>query len=262
MLALFGRAILFVCAGVALAGCGVMGSSASVSPDEQAFKDIATGDYAFSQKDFQPRQAKAPRDAYLELDLAAAYQGLGRMDLAEALDRQAMVDGKDVYPDTVSFDRDKGKTIAYIACENISIYRNHSSDGGCEAVVPHAAEPAPAPKNFVVFFDFNRTAVTGEAQGIVAEAVKTAKSNGVASIQVTGHTDTVGSESYNQKLSMKRAAAVKYAMQQSGLTGTQIAVDGKGFHDLLVPTGPDIREPQNRRAVITLTPPAQTVSSR
>jgi outer membrane protein OmpA-like peptidoglycan-associated protein len=53
-------------------------------------------------------------------------------------------------------------------------------------------------------------------------------------------------------LSLKRAEAVKGEMVREGLDGTAIGIDGKGFHDPLVPTGPGVREPQNRRAVIDL----------
>jgi OmpA-OmpF porin, OOP family len=41
-------------------------------------------------------------------------------------------------------------------------------------------------------------------------------------------------------------------MVREGMDGSSIAIDGKGFHDPLVPTGPGVREPQNRRAVIDL----------
>jgi outer membrane protein OmpA-like peptidoglycan-associated protein len=86
----------------------------------------------------------------------------------------------------------------------------------------------------------------------VTEAVKTAKTNGFVKVQVVGHTDTVGSDKYNMKLSLDRATAVKDEMIRQGLGADGIAIDGKGFHDLLVPTGPGVREPQNRRAVIDL----------
>ena len=71
-------------------------------------------------------------------------------------------------------------------------------------------------------------------------------------MQIVGHTDTVGSDKYNMKLSMARAAAVKDEMVREGLDGSSIAIEGKSFHDPLVPTGPGVREPQNRRAVIDL----------
>jgi outer membrane protein OmpA-like peptidoglycan-associated protein len=86
----------------------------------------------------------------------------------------------------------------------------------------------------------------------VQEAVKVAKANGFVKVMVTGHTDTVGSDSYNQGLSVRRAESVKDEMTREGMDGSTISIVGKSFHDPLVPTGPGVREPQNRRAVIDL----------
>jgi outer membrane protein OmpA-like peptidoglycan-associated protein len=107
-------------------------------------------------------------------------------------------------------------------------------------------------KTYIVFFDFNKANLTDAAQAIVTEAVKTAKANGFVKVQVVGHTDTVGSDKYNQKLSERRGEAVKDEMVRQGMDGSTIAFEGKSFHDPLVPTGPGVREPQNRRAVIDL----------
>jgi outer membrane protein OmpA-like peptidoglycan-associated protein len=107
-------------------------------------------------------------------------------------------------------------------------------------------------KTFIVFFDFNKSNLTAEAQAVVTEAVKVAKSNGFVKVLVTGHTDTVGSDSYNQGLSVRRAESVKDEMVRQGMDGSGISIVGKSFHDPLVPTGPGVREPQNRRAVIDL----------
>ena len=112
--------------------------------------------------------------------------------------------------------------------------------------------PPPPTKTFIVFFDFNKSNLTAEAQAVVQEAVKVAKENGFVRVLVTGHTDTVGSDSYNQALSVRRAQSVKDEMEHEGMDGSQISIEGKSFHDPLVPTGPGVREPQNRRAVIDL----------
>jgi OmpA-OmpF porin, OOP family len=118
---------------------------------------------------------------------------------------------------------------------------------------PPPAPPAPPPvKTFIVFFDFNKSDLTAEALGVVQEAVKTAKEAGAVRVLVTGHTDTVGSDSYNQGLSVRRAEAVKDEMLREGMADSSIAIEGKSFHDPLVATGPGVREPQNRRAVIDL----------
>ena len=113
------------------------------------------------------------------------------------------------------------------------------------------ASPVP-PESYMVFFDFDKSNVTPEAAGIIAAAAENAKTAGNTVISVTGHTDTVGSQTYNMKLSLRRADAVKAELERNGIPSSQVAVYGKGKADLLVPTGDGVREPQNRRAVIIL----------
>ena len=59
-------------------------------------------------------------------------------------------------------------------------------------------------------------------------------------------------DAYNQALSVRRAMSVKDEMTRQGMDAGGIEIVGKSFHDPLVPTGPGVREPQNRRAVIDL----------
>lgn len=126
---------------------------------------------------------------------------------------------------------------------------------------PEAAPPPPPPpaaavipqvRQFLVFFDFDKSNLTPEAREVVGRAVDTAKKSGVVRITVTGHTDTVGSFRYNQALSERRARSVKTEMVRLGMNDTDITTIGKSYSDPLVPTGPGVREPQNRRAVIDL----------
>jgi len=107
-------------------------------------------------------------------------------------------------------------------------------------------------RTFIVFFDFDRANLTAEAQQVVAQAVRTAMMSGMVRVVVTGHTDTVGSRPYNQALSERRAQSVKDEMVRQGLQADAIMTVGRNFSDPLVPTGPGVREPQNRRAVIDL----------
>jgi outer membrane protein OmpA-like peptidoglycan-associated protein len=76
--------------------------------------------------------------------------------------------------------------------------------------------------------------------------------HGPVHITITGHTDTVGSHRYNQALSERRANAVKNEMVRMGMNAAQIGTIGKSFDDPLVATGPGVREPLNRRAMIDL----------
>jgi len=121
-----------------------------------------------------------------------------------------------------------------------------------------SAQPAVQPeyvKTFVLFFDFDKSNLSAGARSIVAEAVRTAKLMGPVRIVVTGHTDTVGTDRYNQALSERRANSVKIEMDRLGLNGVTIVTVGKSFSEPLVATGPGVHEPQNRRATIGLTNP-------
>jgi len=109
--------------------------------------------------------------------------------------------------------------------------------------------PPPPPQRFVLFFDFGVAELSSDARSIVREAVQQQRS---ARIIIVGHTDTVGSRAYNQRLSERRALAVRNEMVRAGIDEEQIATVGRNFADTIVRTGPGVREPQNRRAVIDL----------
>lgn len=114
-----------------------------------------------------------------------------------------------------------------------------------------AAAPAPA-RTYLVFFDFAQATLTERARGVVAEAASGARSTNTTRIEVAGHTDTVGSAQYNQALSMRRAEAVAGELERRGIPRSEMVLQAFGFTRLLVPTGPNVREPQNRRVEIVL----------
>jgi len=125
--------------------------------------------------------------------------------------------------------------------------------GACDEPQTATAPPPPPPvKNYLVFFDFNKSTLTPRALDIVKEAAATAKAGGNARITCTGHTDTAGPANYNMALSLRRAASVKTALVKQGIAANQIAVVGRGENALLVATKDGVREPQNRRVEIVI----------
>jgi OOP family OmpA-OmpF porin len=90
----------------------------------------------------------------------------------------------------------------------------------------------------------DRSAVTGGTQAI-SDWIK-------VRITATGHTDTSGPEAYNMALSLRRANAVKDALVRDGVPAQAITVIGMGEKGLLVQTGDNVREPQNRRVEIVI----------
>ncbi|MEO5374136.1 MAG: OmpA family protein [Alphaproteobacteria bacterium] len=118
---------------------------------------------------------------------------------------------------------------------------------------PPPPPPAPAaapPRNFLVFFDFDKATLTSQANGILAEAATAAKSGGATRIEATGHADRSGSDQHNVALSKKRVDAVKRELMRRGVPERDIVVTAKGESEPLVSTADGVREPQNRRVEI------------
>jgi OOP family OmpA-OmpF porin len=113
--------------------------------------------------------------------------------------------------------------------------------------------PAPAPaRSYLVFFDWDKADLTSRAKAIVKEAADNSTRVQVTRIEVNGYTDTSGTPTYNQGLSVRRAKAVAGELVRDGVPQNAISVQGFGDTHLLVSTGPGVREPQNRRVEIII----------
>lgn len=111
------------------------------------------------------------------------------------------------------------------------------------------AQP-PRPQSFEVLFLFNKAELTPDS-AILLEWIKTAiAARPAVEIVVIGHTDRMGPESVNDRLSIRRAETVRDALVAIGVSRDQIAVVGRGERDLAVPTADEVPEPRNRRAEI------------
>ncbi|PPQ29438.1 OmpA family protein [Rhodopila globiformis] len=115
------------------------------------------------------------------------------------------------------------------------------------------AAPAPAPaRSYLVFFDWDKATLTDRARQIVKEAADNSTHVQVTRIEVNGYTDTSGTAKYNMGLSIRRAQAVAAELVTDGVPKNVISIQGFGETHLLVPTGPGVREPQNRRVEIII----------
>jgi OOP family OmpA-OmpF porin len=117
---------------------------------------------------------------------------------------------------------------------------------------PIAPAPVTASRTYLVFFDWDRADLTDRARQIIAEAAQATTKVAVTRIEVSGHTDTTGTAKYNQGLSVRRAQNVAAELVRLGVPKAAITTQGFGFSKPLVATGPNVREPQNRRVEIVL----------
>ena len=122
---------------------------------------------------------------------------------------------------------------------------------------PPPPPPAPAPvaapaRSYLVFFDWDKANLTERARQIIREAAENSTKVQYTRIEVNGYTDTSGTPRYNQGLSVRRAQAVAAELVRDGVPRSAISIQGFGETHLLVPTGPGVREPQNRRVEIII----------
>jgi outer membrane protein OmpA-like peptidoglycan-associated protein len=135
---------------------------------------------------------------------------------------------------------------------------NHSVLIGLRYAFGVAPAPMPEPmpvaevgaKTFLVFFDWDRSNLTARSEGIVRDAAAYSTRTQYTRIDVSGNTDTSGTPSYNQGLSERRARVVAGELVRDGVPANAISMHAYGDTHLLVPTGPGVREPQNRRVEI------------
>lgn len=104
---------------------------------------------------------------------------------------------------------------------------------------------------YLVFFDYDSASVGGSGQNVVDAIAQEVRNRNLGTVQIIGHTDTAGPASYNNRLAMRRANAVRDALTQRGIDASIVRVDSRGEAEQLVKTPDGVREPANRRAQIT-----------
>lgn len=119
------------------------------------------------------------------------------------------------------------------------------------AMAPPTTPLEAADAKYIVFFDFDSSKVDAGGRGVVDSTAQEINRQQLSSVVVTGHADTSGSESYNQRLGMKRANAVRDALVSKGVSASLLQVESRGESELMVQTPDGVREPANRRAEVT-----------
>jgi outer membrane protein OmpA-like peptidoglycan-associated protein len=120
------------------------------------------------------------------------------------------------------------------------------------AAVDEASTAArPTFSDVVLNFEFGKSELTDDAKRTLASAISVPKPNARMSVALEGHADWVGSESYNEKLGMDRAEAVRrYLADQLRIPAGQISVVSYGEGDPAATNATAVGRAKNRRVVI------------
>ncbi len=112
------------------------------------------------------------------------------------------------------------------------------------------AAPAAAPLTQLIFFDYEQATIGNFAQGMLDTIAK--QSVTAKEVYIVAHTDSA--EPKSDALSLARATALRAALVGRGVPAHKIAMVAAGATQQLVPTAQGAKEPQNRRASITVYP--------
>lgn len=98
-----------------------------------------------------------------------------------------------------------------------------------------------------VNFDFNKATLRAEAYPILDHAAQILLSHSDVNIEIQGHTDQIGSDKYNDKLSMQRSETIKKYLIAKGVAGGRLTTVGKGKRELLFNEKDAVSRFYNRR---------------
>lgn len=135
---------------------------------------------------------------------------------------------------------------------------------GCDGALVAAAAPAAAPApgaapvptsekvTFAAdaFFDFDKSVLKPDGKAKLDDLASKLNNLNLEVIIAVGHTDAVGSDAYNQKLSIRRAEAVKGYLVGKGIDAKRVYTEGKGEKQPVATNKTAAGRAQNRRVEI------------
>ena len=126
---------------------------------------------------------------------------------------------------------------------------NNNMTGSASAPVSVAAG-APTKRSIVlrgINFDFDKANIKPEAEGVLDAAVEVLKENPDVKVRVSGYTDSVGADAYNQGLSERRAKSVRDYLVSHGIDASRLTAVGYGETNPVADNGTKDGRAQNRR---------------
>lgn len=151
-------------------------------------------------------------------------------------------------------------------CWHTGYWTPADSVAGCDGALVAAAAPAPAAAGPAAvapvptaekvtfaadaFFDFDKATLKPDGKAKLDDLASKLNSLNLEVIIAVGHTDSVGSDAYNQKLSIRRAEAVKGYLVNKGVDAKRVYTEGKGEKQPVATNKTAAGRAQNRRVEI------------
>jgi outer membrane protein OmpA-like peptidoglycan-associated protein len=107
-----------------------------------------------------------------------------------------------------------------------------------------------------ISFDTNRADIKDNFRPILERFATTLKENPATTVTIIGHTDSTGSDSVNQPLSVERASHTRDYLASRGVSPTRVVVEGRGSREPIASNDDNSGRARNRRVEIYVAEPA------
>lgn len=108
----------------------------------------------------------------------------------------------------------------------------------------------PPPAHFILYFYEGSTTIVPSSEPQLKAVFEEVKRRPGAEVQVTGHTDSLGTSEDNDRLSLDRAEEIRRLLIADGLAADMTSAVGRGERELLEKTADEVRDPVNRRVEV------------
>jgi len=121
---------------------------------------------------------------------------------------------------------------------------------------PLVSEQAVIPENLIIYFAFDKSEFASDAETdkYFDESDAYMDQNSQARLSITGHTDAIGYDGYNQALGYQRAQRVQHYFESKGMPANKIITESKGEKEPADANNTSAGRANNRRTVITIKP--------
>lgn len=125
-----------------------------------------------------------------------------------------------------------------------------TQNGGVSFISPLMRASMPRKGDFAIYFGFDSSKVTMEAEDILIDVLQQAQNSELRTIVIMGHTDTIGSSRYNNLLSLRRAQEVRKFLSKKLPKNISYRIAALGEADPIIGVGNRISQAANRRVEI------------
>ena len=119
---------------------------------------------------------------------------------------------------------------------------------------PSVQEVAVIPKDLVIYFAFDKSEFKPDSltDKYILESKAYLEQNLQARLGITGHTDAIGSDAYNQALGLRRAQSVQRYLESMGMPASQSRIESKGEKEPVDNNNTSTGRANNRRTEVTI----------